>query len=237
MLYSSCVNFLTESIKFKSCHDYQNNDIKILNSFAIKMKTFQIHNKWNIAMKNKTNIEFKNGIIYNFVNKDVEHEFFHQSYDVGLVTNTKNEMISLLSEVIYIRGENVIEFKTETKYKNGFYQKVKECGVLQKSLVGVGQYRVKGKRHLFSNVQKCLLFSINEHAIDAWIDFIEAETNVFYDVGIVVNMSDEQVYFLDKVHVDATSNTINFAGCEQYKDKHQDLIYKFGAFIEGNHCE
>eukprot|EP01084_Bolivina_argentea_P053103 97490_1 len=93
ILHETNTSILRESITFKKCLAYQANDIKILNSYAVKTKTFFCNNKWNIKIENKTNQIFKNGICYNFVNKKVENEFFNQSFDVALITNTQNQMV------------------------------------------------------------------------------------------------------------------------------------------------
>eukprot|EP01084_Bolivina_argentea_P148937 260283_1 len=232
ILHDTYVNILEQSIKFKSFTPYQGNDIKILTFYANKTKQFLIHNKWKININKKGKI-FKHGISYNFKTTQAKNAFFNQSYDVALITNENNEMKLLLSDCIYLRSNNILSFQSHMEYKNGIYGKLKEYGELMKSLI-IKEYRLENTKQAYifngCKTNKCLLFNIKD--IEKWVEYMETQTNSFYDVGVITNTKEQQIYFLNKVHIDLLENTINFGGYEEFAAKHHGLVNKFGKFMK-----
>ena len=127
-------DFINQSVKYKSCKEYQRNDVQILNLYASKSKTFLLNKKWKIPITKDTDTVFKNGLCYNFTDEDSKNSFFDQSYDVALVTNDKNQIEYLVSGITYKYNDNSVVFNSVIAYKNGFYDILKQYGEQIKAL-------------------------------------------------------------------------------------------------------
>merc|ERR1712154_491303 len=78
--------------------------------------------------------------------------------------------------------------------------------------------------------KNCLLFRMKNE--DQWIEFVEITLSSVYDVAVITNFEEKEMYFLNKLKVNHFDKIIDFGVGELYTAKHHGLIVSFGEQID-----